>query len=75
MSKEAFKNSLDLRCDSVLLPTIERFGVEGDNGAVASFGTVDVAFSTELHPRHSQDGPEDTGIDLFKKFIKHTQYI
>lgn len=57
----------------MLLPTIERFGVEGDNGAVASFGTVDVALSTELHPRHSQDGPEDTDTDLFKQFIKHIQ--
>lgn len=51
----------NLSRDSVLLPSIEGFGVEHDVSAVARLGARDVTLPTQLHPRHSQDRPKQTG--------------
>lgn len=50
----------NFRCDPVLLPAVERFGVEHDVGTVARLGAGYVALSTQLHPWHSQDRPGET---------------
>lgn len=36
--------------------SIERFGVEGDGGGVATLDTADGDFSAQFHPGHGQDG-------------------
>lgn len=38
------------------LPTVERFGVEGDRGRVAALGAADGHFAPQLHPGHGEDG-------------------
>ena len=42
----------------MLLPPVERLGVEHDVGAEARLGAGDVALSPELHPGHREDRPE-----------------
>lgn len=39
----------------VYLPSIERLGVKGDSGRVATLNTADGDFSTQLHPGHGED--------------------
>lgn len=36
--------------------SIERFGVEGDGGRVATLDTADGDFSAQFHPGHGEDG-------------------
>lgn len=36
--------------------SIERFGVEGDGGRVATLHTADGDFSTQFHPGNGEDG-------------------
>lgn len=38
------------------LPPVERLGVEGDGGGVATLHTVDGDFAPQLHPGHGEDG-------------------
>lgn len=56
----------NLSSDPVLLPSVEGFGVEHDVSAVARLGAGNVAFSTQLHPRHSQNRPGQMGSGSVK---------
>lgn len=38
------------------LPSVERLGVKGDRGRVATLHTADGDLPPELHPGHSEDG-------------------
>lgn len=51
----------NLSGDPVLLSTVEGFGVEHDVSTIARLGAGDVALPTQLHPRHSQNRPGQTG--------------
>ena len=56
----------------MLLASVEGLGVEHDAGAVPGLGAGDVAFSSELHPGHSQDGPEGgTGVKIRHTPVRH----
>lgn len=41
----------------MLLPSVERFGVEHNVGTVARLGAGDVALAAQLHPGHRQNRP------------------
>lgn len=69
ISSSAMFLLLNLSSDSVLLPSVEGFGVKNNVGAVAWLGAGDAALPAQLHPRHSQNGPGRAGSRLVKHVL------
>lgn len=64
----------DLSSDPVLLSSVEGFGVEHYVCTVARLGAGDVALTTQLHPRHSQNWPADKDFCQWRQGKSHSYF-